>query len=361
MIVPTHEISFDVLIWSRILPVIKRNVDVTPMAVSFIIGIFDSGADGTIPQETAQAVLRDIVADLADGFSLNLLEKSLTNEAKKTTSSFGPFSTTPASQKPIIDTENSKNIAILLCHCQELGLRSELEQIVFKISGQSRTSRMELYEGIFLPFLKILKTMIIEKHIEVKGSPFQTLFQQVLTSYINRFVEAQPQPPKDWARDGVSCGCRDCSTLNKFLLDPRQQVGRFPMSQKRRDHLERTTKSKHPGFKLGTDYRGSPHTLIVTKTNNCYQESLKAWNARRVVARKHLDDIGESVLKVFLGNIHGQIMSMSMSAMEGPPIANLNSADQEPALMSSRNASNRVLPPITKRKVPQEVILIDDD
>jgi hypothetical protein len=333
------------------------------MAIAFVTGIFNSGRDGSIPFDLARNIFRDVVADLADGFSLKLLEPTLTQRARKRAAIVAGYRwrvQAPDLSEPVIDIENSRNIALLLCHSQELELRPELEQIVSKLIDESRTVKLPVFENIFHPFLKTLKTLIIEKKINVEGSPFQTLFQHVLTTYINRYVKSQPEPPKDWTRERVSCSCQDCVDLNKFLVDPRQKVGRFALAQQRRKHLQKEVDSTHHGFKHEIDRNGSPQTLVVTKTIAQHQDILQAWKRRCVVASNQLESLGEPIMKELLGDLYAQVMSLSVTSPLLMPVKDYAS-QIPPALMLSNNSSNRIPPPITTRKIPEEVIIIDDE
>jgi hypothetical protein len=51
--------------------------------VAFATDFYGGRIGGATPEDTAQTVFRDIMADLAEEFSLHLLEKSLNEEAKK--------------------------------------------------------------------------------------------------------------------------------------------------------------------------------------------------------------------------------------------------------------------------------------
>ena len=94
----------------------------------------------------------------------------------------------------------------------------------------------------------------------------------------------------------------------------------------------------------------------MVKTQSQHLAAHKAWIRRRDVAKKHLEDLGMDGLREFLGDMHGPILSLSPSLL-----VQISQGQGRPtALDPSENAFNRVLPPITKRKVPSPVVVIDD-
>jgi hypothetical protein len=54
-----------------------------------------------------------------------------------------------------------------------------------------------------------------------------------------RAATAHPiEPPADWKREAkLVCKCEDCQALARFLRDPAERVGRFPIRKERRQHL----------------------------------------------------------------------------------------------------------------------------
>jgi hypothetical protein len=322
------------------------------MAVAFVIGIIRAAQGGNVDIEVADSVFRDVTSDLAENFSLNSLDLSLTSRKKPAYAYF---------RRPepeiVIDTENSNNIAMLLCHCLTSKLDNEIDRIIVKLTGEMETVDVNFFEAIYLPFLKVLLAKLVETDTAVQDPRIEKLFQHTLVTYLARFVKAEPKSTKDWAQQGVSCNCQDCQRLNAFLISPDQKVGRFALAKNRRAHLH--SKLENSGCKRETDRRGNPQTLVVTKTNSHYKAAHKAWEERCRVARKHLAKLSPENLRDFLGSMYDPIMSLSPDVLA--PTANSTIPQSAAALASNANTSNRgVLPPISRRKVPQ-VIVLDDD
>jgi hypothetical protein len=105
------------------------------MAVSFVTKLFEAEANGEVPEDVADTVYRDVVSDLADSFSRRSLGTTLAAKQKEAISRARGRSN---DLEPIIDHENSKNIATLLCQCHLLELTRELDKIVEKIFAEAR-------------------------------------------------------------------------------------------------------------------------------------------------------------------------------------------------------------------------------
>jgi hypothetical protein len=95
-----------------------------------------------------------------------------------------------------------------------------------------------------------------------------------------RAATAQPiEPPIDWKRDAkVGCDCEDCRALSRFLRDPTQRVGRFPIRKERRQHLHQQIESHQCDCAHVTERKGSPQTLVCTKTQGSYERRLNQYH-----------------------------------------------------------------------------------
>ena len=104
------------------------------------------------------------------------------------------------------------------------------------------------------------------------------LLQHCLTEL--RAATAHPiEPPTDWTRTAeLRCKCEDCRALSQFLGDPAQSVGRFRVRQDRRQHLHRQIEIHHCDCTHVTDRKGSPQTLVCTKTQSSYERRLQQYH-----------------------------------------------------------------------------------
>jgi hypothetical protein len=102
------------------------------------------------------------------------------------------------------------------------------------------------------------------------GSPCRRLWKHAVELLLQR-SEMPPEPPRDWRQEvKLRCQCEDCKELAAFAGDPASQYHRFSVRQNRRKHLEIVLKSEHLDMSHVTERRGSPQTLVCTKTRRSY-------------------------------------------------------------------------------------------
>jgi hypothetical protein len=126
---------------------------------------------------------------------------------------------------------------------------------------------------VLIPDVKAIQNWLPK--VPAAQSSFSRLLDHCLTEL--RAATAQPiEPPRDWTRDAaLGCKCDDCQALSSFLRDPAQQVGRFPLRKDRRQHLHQQIDKHQSDCTHVTDRRGSPQTLVCTKTQASYELRLK--------------------------------------------------------------------------------------
>lgn len=84
-------------------------------------------------------------------------------------------------------------------------------------------------------------------------------------------VAQVPQKPTDYRRPAkLSCRCSDCRELASFLAKADESVHRFPVRKDRRRHLHQIIARDKCDLTHVTERRGSPYTLVCTKTTASY-------------------------------------------------------------------------------------------
>ena len=295
-----------------------------------------------------------MLSDLIDDFTLQSLVEPPSE--KKVWTLYG--NRAPA-QTSISESDRnvSENLATLLLSCQRLMLSSELERLTSQIEKKDIfEGSAALFELVYLPCLKHLVRKALQQRIALSASMFKQLFYVVLMTYAVNVVKPEPAHIKHWARPPVSCPCADCKDLNAFLTSPTAKKWNFKAAAKRRNHIE----SNLWGQDVQRRNEGrSPLTLVVTKTQAKYQAALKEWKGRRKVAENHLKEIGHSTLKDILGDQYQLVGMLKIDEL----LADIRARGLGVApLGQSQDGPNRILPPITKRKVPNsnEIIVLDD-
>jgi hypothetical protein len=87
-----------------------------------------------------------------------------------------------------------------------------------------------------------------------------------------------PKEPLDWRRASkTGCNCADCATLSQFLNDPALNIANLPLAEKRRIHLQEVIKRNKLDISYKTVRKGSPFTLVCTKTQGSYEAAAKSY------------------------------------------------------------------------------------
>jgi hypothetical protein len=294
----------------RVLPAVMRNINHTSMTIAFQLAIFNAGNEGSMPLDTARVVFAHVLSGMLNGFGLFALGAShLPDQAA---ANYGWNTRLYRPSHPLFDVQRSLSISLLLCHCQTLHLTTELNLLVSNLAEEAKTTNLDWFEYTFFPFLKILGSAIQTTKIRLQHSPFQSLFQQVLSTYVENYVQLEPQISKDWSRPTVAPDCQDCDALNIFLANPNQQVFSFRAAAKRRDHIY--SKVSNTGIEQYTDKSASsPYSLVLTKNTKYYELAHKAWEHRCTIAKSHLQGIDSEIdLRPFLGDLYDPITSLWM-------------------------------------------------
>ena len=89
----------------------------------------------------------------------------------------------------------------------------------------------------------------------------------------------EPQPPSDWARpNDIECKCKFCQELKAILGDPTSKVGRIRAAENYRSHVLESMRKHHSDVTHGLEKIGSPHILVLTKTDGSFQRRLKRYH-----------------------------------------------------------------------------------
>ncbi len=98
---------------------------------------------------------------------------------------------------------------------------------------------------------------------------------------------AKPAPPADWKRPAtLSCNCKFCGQLQKFLADPAAEVTRIPAAEHTRRHLQETIGKHQCDVKSDLERKGSPYSLVLTKTTGSYERGVKRYEADLKLLKK---------------------------------------------------------------------------
>ena len=218
--------------------------------------------------------------------------------------------------EPKICSIDAKAVACLVDNCRSINLNEEHGAFLGQLIVISNVVDPSAFGTFFIPLLAHLVELSRCKNIPLNEAVPGTFFKNVLETYVQRSVCLEPAKPRDWSQPRVGCHCSDCHQLNRFLADPTQKTGNFPMAEKRRRHLQ--YKLPDTGCTHEIVCRGSPYTLVVTKTMKKWQDSHKAWKARCVTASNNFQIIGTEALQGILGESYEEIVSLKAVKRASP-------------------------------------------
>jgi 2OG-Fe(II) oxygenase superfamily len=136
---------------------------------------------------------------------------------------------------------------------------------------------------VFDPASVIVPALVLlnERHGKgVEGDPAFLRLWQHAAGFLLARSEHPPEAPKDWRQDvELPCKCEDCGALQAFARDAGAHVGRFRVRQDRRQHLHQTIEQHKLDMTHVTERKGSPQTLVCTKTRRTYEQQCKQYRA----------------------------------------------------------------------------------
>ncbi len=193
-----------------------------------------------------------------------LAEKSVTNikkwDAKKGTPQYGWQEKKPAAL--LIE-----NMYRSLCGIDKMDLLENLTEHFITDKTHYKT------RSVIIPALKKIHPFV------VKNLPYSQSYKKLLDHCICEIEKSTSKTlkkPSNWAQKVKSdCNCADCSELNTFLQNPNEQVHRFKAGKNRRQHLHQKIDSYVSDMTHVTERKGSPFTLVCTKTMNSHFSNVK--------------------------------------------------------------------------------------
>ena len=103
---------------------------------------------------------------------------------------------------------------------------------------------------------------------------FMTLWRHAAGALLARSAQP-PAAPSDWALEAtMSCRCPHCRRLQQFYGAPRERVLRLPIRAELRRHVHQIIDSNGLDLIHKTERKGSPYTLVCTKTRAGHQRRL---------------------------------------------------------------------------------------
>lgn len=327
--------------------------------INFLAGLCQNGLGVRygFPQERASSIFKSQFPEFYAHFDIHPSIEAQNETAQPARSilpalSYLSHTQPPRAEGPMIAAhwEAVSNASVKLPHLfrqtLELCLHGQANAMLNVIGHAAGTYDVNYFKHLFLPFLRGMLPVWKEKGIALSNPNCRGLYQSVLGSYSRRFVgEKPPCPEQDWARIRVPCPCRDCQTLNSFITNPTQRVGRFPIGKSRRMHIHQQLDGAKGTYTHITERIGNPQTLVVTKTRTEWESGVSAWETRRAEARDEFKSYGLETLRELLGDQFQNITGLSNAesgdeAAKRQKVGATRSGDHHRILSSNLHAQN---------------------
>jgi len=212
----------------------------------------------------------------------------------------------------------SLKVFITLLHqCGQLELFASVTQLLLPLREISSRSSMGDHTELLIPILESLSSEAINN--PNTRQHYQVLFQEVLQSYVQKYISSKPPKPRDWTRkkrQNRSCSCRDCSSLDNFLVAPDQSEWRLKAAEPGRKHIDWQLYYLDCGTFTDRS-QGTPYTLVVQKNQDAYDRAFREWERKCRSAKETFDRLGQEKLQSMLSKGFEEMIDHLSSAASG--------------------------------------------
>ncbi|KAL8851650.1 MAG: hypothetical protein Q9221_003487 [Calogaya cf. arnoldii] len=213
-----------------------------------------------------------------------------------------------------------QDMARIIRLCVDSGYINDFNHLFLAIADNIPKSDSRWLQHILMPFLEELCTIIHQYGLSVASwQVLLQLFQDGFTHIVSRYIGQAPASPSHWALRLRGCGCKDCREhLDPFLNSPHRKLLDYTSTQKKRDHLEGMV-SGDSSIRASTRHNHSaPHTLLLEKTRDGYDQSVKAWQDRFREVRAKIGRMDRKYLKELLGGRYQKLTGLNMEGKMNP-------------------------------------------
>ncbi len=108
------------------------------------------------------------------------------------------------------------------------------------------------------------------------GDTSPARLRDACVAHLRARIAEDLSPPADWRRDNrLTCSCAHCTGLARFLADPANKTWMLRAVQAERSHVQSIIASSKCDVATETLRKGSPHTLVCTKTLASHQRRVR--------------------------------------------------------------------------------------
>ncbi|KAI1374042.1 hypothetical protein F4677DRAFT_447687 [Hypoxylon crocopeplum] len=324
---------------TSVLPIVEKRISSTAFILGFLKALHQSMKCHQIPADEGRPIYEHIAQLALQSLQLTSLTADMNfltrNKTVEKPSRLGQRSASVVSRsripipKPSTSATNyiSYNSMLrFISSLVDLKLEKHLGLLAEKVGSQVKQVKGQEFGLFWIPVLSGLLAILKKHKINLRTPPrWMQMYQSSFQAYLKNYVRDKPSKAT-FPDQLVCCSCRDCTSLNQFLADPNEKVGRFPMSKDRRAHLQSRIEYAKIDCTHKKEHWGNPHTLVVTKTTSQLDSSLDSWWQRRVQAENQLEAFDQDMLRTVLDDKFDEIMSMKSLEPKEQPVASNASA-----------------------------------
>ena len=284
-------------------PFVCRHSDNAVFSFAFVKAVAEANAEGKLARQPLIAAFKQICIGMMSGLRF---PGEPERQHPAMTSNYLDIPGVPKPQVHKNAALNPDDVVVAQGLCLDLEMHAQVSSLLQRLQRESANVGLEYFDSLILPYLRNAVHLLKSKDIDLATIEYQAMFVNILTHYVDRFVKIEPAKPTDWTKQKHGCRkCGDCQELDAFLSSPVEKVKHFRMGQDRRKQLERQLPyyyDRQPSDLMATtDRRGSPQTLIITKSHSRYDQEHRAWATRKFQARSKIVEIAsETDLKTLL-------------------------------------------------------------
>lgn len=228
------------------------------------------------------------------------------------------------------------------------GFEEQRNKFIEKISIEAKFITSSSFQSLWIPLFQDLLFASQKLKISLCAPVWQRVYQVVLQAFLQVFV-GKPLPKPNFLRQCLPCSCSCCKELNRFLLNPTQQVARFILTTREMTHI----KNKRLGFDIGwsSEQEECSFYTVFTKSDRKAKEQQRLREERKLEAAKLLYAFDQQKLKSVLAEKYEAIMMMSV--LEDPEDADVGGLLGSPSMQT-----REVLAPVSTNPA-QEIVRLE--
>jgi len=137
-------------------------------------------------------------------------------------------------------------------------------------------------DAIVLPAVHLLNAMPQLRQLGAVGR-----LREACLGHLRARIAQPLAAPRDWTRDAMlTCTCKTCSELRRFLASADQQTWRLKAAESLRSHVEGPIRHAQCDVDATTDKSSRPYALVLTKKQASHdRRAQQRKNDLRAVAR----------------------------------------------------------------------------